>query len=257
MAGDFVEVGSRNHLGEAILGWVEKGYETLASKHFTTSSVPSWRFWAKGSGSDALMCGLCKDSSDSLGRPFPLLVFGTGRLSGWKNAWELLPLACERPWREMEYLCAKRFDAFEQFKTGVRQLKAPSRDWSALKEELLAVETQTVSLPTDDALSCCEGSLEHGGWTVADAQVLFCALEQWSFEDVSVVSARLHHLLKRENPEAPSAVFIGGSGVKTFLVVFRRALAPLDFVRLWLGRIELDGPDEGPAGSVGGHRFGV
>jgi type VI secretion system protein VasJ len=230
---DYFEVGSGVPVLKAFLGWMEKGYGAASSKGPPAMGFCSWRFWARGSGRQSLVCGLCKDSSDGLGRRFPLLISGTGLLGDWQNAWELLPLACEKVWSQMENLSATRFSGFDQFETRVGQLSAPSGDWSVLNEHMAMAASQCSSLPDNDTVSRCQRSFDDARQPLADAQVVFCALDAWSLEDISVVSSRLHNLLKQHNPDAPNAVFIGGNIERTFLAVFRRALAPLDFVRLW------------------------
>ncbi|NTW37436.1 MAG: hypothetical protein HGB17_15215 [Syntrophobacteraceae bacterium] len=40
-------------------------------------------------------------------------------------------------------------------------------------------------------------------------------------------------LLKLHSTEAPNVVFMGGNSTKTYLGIFRRALAIQDFINLW------------------------
>jgi len=54
----------------------------------------------------ALVCGVVRDSVDRLGRPYPLLVLGTGSLREWESHWDLLPYACLPVWQRIEYLGA-------------------------------------------------------------------------------------------------------------------------------------------------------
>jgi type VI secretion system protein VasJ len=47
-------------------------------------------------------CGLGRDSSDSIGCPYPLLIMGEGRLKGWEKRWSQLPVQLNRTWKRME-----------------------------------------------------------------------------------------------------------------------------------------------------------
>jgi hypothetical protein len=62
--------------------------------------------------------------------------------------------------------------------------------------------------------------------------------------------------MKSQISEVPSTVFMGGSSAGTFLAIFMRALAPVDFVRLWSGGTVPEAGDDG-LGAVGGHRLEI
>lgn len=80
-ARDFFRVGQEFPMLKIFSRWVDDGYTVLARKN--NNFLPnSWRFWAKGAVRDFLMCGLIKDSSDRIGRNYPLLIIGTGLLRG-------------------------------------------------------------------------------------------------------------------------------------------------------------------------------
>ena len=117
---------------KAFCEWVEKGFNAFHSKALFSSNPRSWRFWARGPKKDMLICGLAKDSSDSVGRPFPLLIAGIGLLKGWGEAWDLLPYACEETWSHMEYLSAKRFGDFKEFEGEIGRVNSPGGNWSEL-----------------------------------------------------------------------------------------------------------------------------
>ena len=100
---------------EALSKWVKNGYQLLNSKQNPISQFYCWRFWVKGPVKNNLVCGVGRDSSDSLGRPYPLLIVGTGFLEDWEAHWDLLPFACDMTWRHIEYVSSKRFTDFKQF----------------------------------------------------------------------------------------------------------------------------------------------
>ena len=88
----------------------------------------------KGPRKGFLACGLLRDSSDSLGRPYPLLIIGSGSLQGWEERWDLLPLACERSWEQMESIATGTFLDFEHLQEEVRRIEPPRPQWSGFSE---------------------------------------------------------------------------------------------------------------------------
>ena len=91
---------------KAFSSWVEKGYQSLE----TGKNPEPWntfRFWIKGPKKDLIM-GILRDSSDSIGRVFPLLIIGTGALKNWEKNWERIPSICEKSWARTEYIACKR-----------------------------------------------------------------------------------------------------------------------------------------------------
>ena len=74
-AKDYIRLGSTTPMLEGIADWVDKGYAGIEGKKKGMADAASWRFWSKGFGPGALVCGVVRDSADRLGRPYPLLVF--------------------------------------------------------------------------------------------------------------------------------------------------------------------------------------
>src|SRR5512145_774650 len=91
---DYFRVGQDFPLLRVFVSWVENGYKQFTPER-DTAMQNSWHFWARGAASDSIVCGLVKDSSDGIGRNYPLLIIGTGPLREWAENWDLLPLACE------------------------------------------------------------------------------------------------------------------------------------------------------------------
>ncbi len=102
VAKDFFALGQRSLMAEAFTEWIRRGADSLisTSKELLIHSC-SWRFWAKTPQAGILACGVIRNSCDSVGRPFPLLVMGTGKLEKWEDNWELLPFSCEGPRRQV------------------------------------------------------------------------------------------------------------------------------------------------------------
>ncbi len=244
-AKDFFSIGAKDPLVQAFSDWVEKGYQILNSKGLPSSNLCSWRFWARGPKKESLICGIGKDSSDSVGRPYPLLIMGTGPLAGWGDEWDLLPFACEKTWSQMEYLSAKRFADFRHFEGEVKIIRQPYPEWSEFRSEKEGLE---------------EGDrrdLESRALSLLHETDLFVLLAEGTTHNSHSQTCLWHSLLKARNRDVPNAVFVGGGSKGTYLAVFMRALAPADFVRLWSGGKELEVGGEDAGGDVGGHRLDV
>ncbi len=221
-ARDYFVVGPMIPMAKAFSDWVEKGYQILTSKR-SSSFGCSFRFWARGAKRETLVLGIGKDSSDSVGRPYPLLIMGTGPLEGWTEQWELLPLACEKTWGQMEYLSARRFSDFKEFEGAIRMLKSPASHWSEFDSE---------------SRNLTEGDLEGLEKKVAGLskdKAFLIGLNGEGIDDVSLASQLWHSLLKKHNRDIPHAVFVGGTPDEASLAVYRRALNPMDFMKLWTG----------------------
>ena len=97
-AGDYFKFGNDDLMVREFTGWIEDGYHQLLLSSPKRSRLCSWRFWVKGQKKNAIVCGICRDSSDRMGRPFPLIVIGKGKVPGWEDHWDLLPLIFENIW---------------------------------------------------------------------------------------------------------------------------------------------------------------
>ena len=132
---DYFTLGVLRQVGQGFREWVQAGYERASAREGGASrGFYSWRFWMKDPRKGFLACGLLRDSSDSLGRPYPLLIIGSGSLQGWEERWDLLPLACERSWEQMESISTRTFFDFNQLQEEVRRIKPPRPQWSKFLE---------------------------------------------------------------------------------------------------------------------------
>lgn len=224
VAADYFSAGSDNPLLKALSDWVKNGYRILGPRNKRTPNLYSWRFWAGGAGKGNLICGIVRDSSDSLGRPYPLLIMGTGSLKGWRDHWEFLPFACEKTWSQIEYLSARRFMDFKQLEEGVRMIDPPDSDWSTFQNQSVSRSDLKFSL----------GNQFHSGVdNFAKDTDFLLPLDCGPLNDCFKAAALWHLFLKTRLGNRPNAVFMGGVPEKTFLSLINHALVPNDFVRLW------------------------
>ena len=232
VARDYFRVGSDSPLIKAFLGWIEKGYQLLSSKQNPTSQSHAWRFWAKGAKKDNLILGVARDSSDSIGRPYPLLIMGTGPLEGWEECWDLLPLACEKTWNQIEYLSTRRFTNFRQLEDDIRIIKPPFPRWSVFNDQR-ARSSASGSCFHEEVLSRDSREIEDKVARLSKKAEFLVPFEHGSSGDVFAMAILWHSLLKDRLDSAPNAIFMGGVPERTYLAVFKRSLVPIDFVRLW------------------------
>jgi type VI secretion system protein VasJ len=224
VAKDYFTLGLSAPLLKAFSEWVEKGYQMLGSRERASSKLYSWRFWARGPKSKIVVCGVARDSSDSLGRPYPLLIMGTGALEGWEDQWDLLPFVCEETWRQIEYMSTKRFIDFGQFEDEVRLIKPPYPRWSEFVSQREHFQGGSSWNPAD---------MERKALGPPDKPEIFVPIDVRHPNDPFAVAGLWHAFLKSRIGGVPNAVFLGGAPDETHLAVFRRALVPADFVRLW------------------------
>jgi type VI secretion system protein VasJ len=218
VARDFVQVGEFFPLFIALSDWGEKGYGEF-TEGSPAPSMHSWRFWARGSRKGHLVCGLLKDSCDNLGRPYPLLMAGTGELPKWEGHWDLLPLACENTWAQMESFSTRRYRDFEEMKNDLPSIRLPSPRW----DEFMSKDFGTYSSsPSRELVRDCN-----------PGEALFLRLEAIPSHEQKMQILAWHRLLKNHIKDLPNIVFMGAVDDTFYLFIGRRALLPDDFKSLW------------------------
>jgi type VI secretion system protein VasJ len=232
IAGDFIYIGQDVPMVKSFSEWVDKGYHLLALQRNLRNTPVSWRFWAKGAQQGALVCGLIKDSYDSLGRSYPLLVMGSGPLKDWEDRWELLPLACEKSWIEIEYVSSRKVENLENLKTSIRAINPPRPQWSEF--ENMKKSDRRIGEESDFHIRSAEnGNPDRFQSSLPDKKEIIVDLDREKLRDHFAAVDYLHERIKLHNKNAPQAMFAGGTVDRSFLAMFMRPLSTSDFVRLW------------------------
>jgi type VI secretion system protein VasJ len=226
-AGDFINAGPNDPFFQAFSGWVENGYRQISFGRKNSTDLYSWRFWAKGYHKDALMCGVGRDSFDTIGRPYPLVVMGAGVLPDWQRHLALLPFALEKVWIQMEYLATKRYLDFSQMETDIQRLPAPVGQWSELQDEERRRETWHLASDLQKDLI-----RKMAGNHAAEPEFL-ASFDADACLDAVTEAGFWHAALTEQDGIVPNAAFLGGILNATYLAVFRRPLMVPDFIRLW------------------------
>lgn len=228
VAGDYFNAGPDDPFFQAFSGWVENGYRRLSSGRKDFTNLYSWRFWARGHQKDALMCGVGRDSFDTIGRPYPLVIMGTGLLPDWQRHLSLLPFALEKAWIRMEYLATKRYIDFPQLETDVRRLPVPAAQWPELQnEEQRRLESW------HPASNSQKEKIRQMVDDHVDEPEFLALLDGNACPDPITAAGLWHAALMDQDGIVPNAVFLGGIPSVTYLAVFRRPLMVQDFIRLW------------------------
>jgi type VI secretion system ImpM family protein len=232
VARDYFRLSLNTSLLAAFENWVEKGYQALSSRQLSTQCMYSWRFWAKGIKKGNLVCGVAKDSSDSIGRPYPLLIMGEGMLDGWEEHWDLLPHAFESTWDQIEYISSRRFENLKGLEYEVCAIKNPKSDWmewSSISKNQEKGQSLTHAL----TISKDNDQIREKADCLAKKMECLVPLDIRTDKDPLDIAGHWNSLLKVDSSDVPNAIFLGGVPEKRFLAVFNRSLNANDFVRLW------------------------
>ncbi|MBM4330010.1 MAG: DUF2094 domain-containing protein [Deltaproteobacteria bacterium] len=228
---DFFNLGHGDPLTAGFSDWVKSGYQQGGVKK-NSNSFFSWRFWARGFKKQCLACGLVRDSSDSLGRPYPILIMGTGLLNGWEEYWDLLPYACETTWNRMEYISSRMFNNLKQMEEEVQGLQPPLAYW----EEGVEKRKGFRNCRESSSFQGCSRDLlnsQNQALSLLREKEILVSFDEGTFQEQSTWIGFWHFLFKEQEDALPNALFMGGTLEKTFLAGFKRPLIPADFVRLW------------------------
>ncbi|MBP1713265.1 MAG: type secretion system and ImpA-related domain protein [Deltaproteobacteria bacterium] len=229
---DFFRSGPRERLVKSFAEWVRKGFQMTADEKDLFPSLCSWRFWVRGPQKEMLACGLLRDSSDSLGRRYPLFILGSGVLEDWEEHWDLLPLACETSWAQMEYLSIRSFLKLKELEKELRDIQPPRAEWTEMMGRRGSLEDSLGPDAFQGALPRREEWETRSARGIQDSNFFLPLNEKPALDDVKMVNIG-HFFLRKKLKGIPNAVFIGGTLEKTFLGVFNRPLLPADFKEMW------------------------
>lgn len=231
-AKDYFRLGEETPFVEGLFGWVENGYQLLTARENGAPDFCSWRFWAREAGKNTLVCGVLRVSSDSLGRPYPLVIMGSGTLKNWQENWDLIPLAAERTWRQIEYLAANLFTDFKKLEDEIRTIRPPEANWSEQTEK--RKELNRIGSSLDPYASFLDfRELKKLAALNAEKPEVFVSLDRGPCDD-KIMHVSLWHLLTRQSLKTvPNAMFMGGTLDKAYLAAIKRPLKPADFIQLW------------------------
>ena len=225
---DYISIGQMFPLAASFSEWMSKGYSEQKSRNTSRRGPCSWRFWVKGRKQNELSCGLLKDSSDSIGRPYPLLAMGGGFLDDWEENWELVPLACENIWTQMEKITAHPFADVQSIERELAALRPPLPQWFTFRKEYEKDLRENSSLSLSDVELFC-GKIRN----LSEKKEGYIIFDPLSDCDIFNSVEFVEQVLKENHVSTPSVIFIGGTVDMSCLAFFRRPLTVSDFSTLW------------------------
>jgi len=229
---DYFRIATQHPLLNAFIEWMDKGYTQLKTRPEYGRTLYSWRFWVKGALPDTLVCGIIRDSSDGLGRPYPLLIIGAGTVIKWRSHLELLPFALENTWKQMESLAAGRFSDLQSLKKEIGRLAPPLANWRLINMHLKESETRRSDRGAprsgDDI-----NRLPSFEKPVSQQEQLFWEIMNPATENPLNLARSWSLQLVKQSVDPPSAFVMGGIPEKSYLGFFFRPLGIRDFTRLW------------------------
>ena len=211
---DFFSIQVESAIARALAAWIEKAAAQTPPAHRKNTSC-SYRFWTKGIKNYDLVLGLVRDSSDRMGRPYPLLITAGVAIKNWQKTWQYIFTAFDSVFRTFEASATGRYDDFKSFESALQNIngqvvKAPGKTVDKLSNCILAFYKQDgrenrLSLPVAKLLA----TFKNTG----------VKPDTWGFF--------------KKNPPIPGAVFLGGMPDMPMIHVFNRPLRAQDFNRLF------------------------
>ncbi len=222
-AADYIRLGGDSALLGAVSDWVAKGYDELLRVNGPPQVYHSWRFWLRGVKKGALICGLGLDSSDRIGRPFPLMIMGEGRFKGWEKNWTMLPDQLTPIWKKLEYIACRRYDDARAMEEEIGELMPPG---TGVQAGLATVNDDKGIIDVDPQVQACRTLLISRGFGLIR---LNCP----GGVDADSAVRQYHQGLNGCCKGIPRGVFIGGTPQQTHICVIDHPLATADFIQLW------------------------
>lgn len=219
-AADYIRLGTTSPLIDAVADWTAKGYQQMKPRKDQPAAFYSWRFWLRGVKKGEIVCGLGRDSSDRIGRRFPLLLVGAGRLAGWEKKWADLPVRLGRTWKSMEFVAARRFDDLQAMGDALTELHSPEAE-------------QGTSLSKQESADGCRQDLARFRDKMVSEGFGVMRVNPSPHGDAELSVLECHRRLEAHCKQMPRGVFIGGTPQQTYLAAIVHPLGKADFMRLW------------------------
>ncbi len=208
---DYFSVNMAPPLAKALSAWIEGGIKSGGTAE-KSKTIHSFRFWILGIKKEELVLGIVRDSSDRLGRTYPLLIIGRTRMKNRDKKWPAIFNDFEPVFRSFEEMTTARYETFKEFEANLLNVQFFESKYEK----------------SDTAFSNCLVAwfkVEIGGNSLA--------------LPVSELMAKFasHTPQKRgiskTNPPLPGAVFLGGLPDNPMVNMYNRPLRARDFHRLF------------------------
>lgn len=230
VAKDYFQINLVSPLASAFASWVDAGFRQL-SEDDRRNTVCSWRFWAKGQKKGSVICGVGRSSSDSIGRPYPMMIIGEGGLNKWEKSWQLMLAGLRQTWETIEYVTTRRLRTLEQLETQMLRMPSPLQQWSRTRD--MTPQDLTADLDAWKNKIILADVQRKARQLELDGHLIVPLDDQASADPFHLATA-WHLALKNCGAPIPSTVFMGGRPDKNVLALYTRPLVTRDFPFLWI-----------------------
>ncbi len=160
--------------------------------------------------------GIVKDSSDSLGRMYPLLITGQVSMKDLHRQWHAVFDRFGQVFRTFEEMTTARYDRFKEFETALSDVRFP--------------DTDKVTMGELSAFSDCLAA-----WSLKNASDdnLIMPIPVFLEQYQSHADNGLMSWSGGTRIEPPKALFIGGLPERPITAIMQRPLRTGDFCRLF------------------------
>lgn len=210
---DYFSVNIGSPLAGALTAWVENGM--AESKKPDRTRIPrSFRFWVRGIKKEDLILGVLRESSDSMGRVYPLMIMGNLVLTDRDRRWPTLFEGFDPVFRAFESMTTTAYDRFKDFENGLLSLGVP------------VFEKAGEDTPLSRSIRA---------WFARDRdqEVLTLPVTRLTEKDAGSLREREGRGFFRKRPEVPGSVFLGGLPQNPEITIYSRALRTRDFLTLF------------------------
>lgn len=229
---DYITMGREGAFSAALSGWIDKGFRTM-ERGMVKGRKLSWRFTTSTAGGN-LVCGVLKNSHDSMGRTFPLLVMGSGHMNSWTDNWNYIPFACEQVWTRAEHIGSENSCSIDELEELLAKIGKPDEHYenyrdqmSRLKDMYLKNSAPVFNNALNNKLNNIDGILRNDCFLFDFGNIGMNSL-------MSLFSVtRLLNVVKNRAPKPPSMVFWGGTEDNSWICLLNRPLKNEDFQMIW------------------------
>ncbi len=213
---DYIRVNTDLPLVNALASWVDAGMRSGGVDSKKNRGIHSFRFWTMGAHKQSLIVGIIKDSSDSLGRTYPLLIMGQAHMKDKNRFWHTVFDRFGQVFRAFEEMTAARYDRFNEFEKALSDVRFPELDIDSFFEPPI--------------FSNCLAN-----WSVSSRldENLILPMPVFLENYQSLTNNSSEHKMGSTGIEPPKAVFIGGLPEKPIIAIYQRPLRTGDFCRLF------------------------
>ncbi len=146
---EYLALGKKLYENEPLIAWARVGFDKL-TKSDRRPLETCYTFWLFPGSTNRLICGLVGISTDTVERPYPLLIASQGMLEVRETRWEAITPACRPLWKQLENIAAGTdISTPRELEGRIAELDGPAGigdDWDSYADVDSAVEAWRIDL---------------------------------------------------------------------------------------------------------------